>query len=68
MREKIVNVDVGNYYQITNASYEKFLDTPFTLIYRNATINDNNEEIHWVELYKINYSQIPTSFYEETFN
>ena len=62
MRTKVVNVDVGKYYHMTNESYDKFKEEPFTLIYRNATVNDELEEVHWIELYKINYSQIPTTF------
>ena len=58
MREKVVNVDVGKYYHMTNASYDKFKEKPFTLVYRNATLNDEMEEIHWIELYKINYSYL----------
>jgi len=59
MLEKVVNVDVGYYYHMTNASYDKFLKEPFELIYRNATFTDEFEEIHWIELYEINYSKIP---------
>jgi hypothetical protein len=47
---------------MTNESYDKFKEEAFTLIYRNATVNDELEEVHWIELYKINYSQIPTTF------
>ena len=65
MRTKVVNVDVGKYYHMSNTSYEKFKEDPFTLMYRNATMNDQNEEIHWIELYKINYSKVPDSYKEE---
>jgi hypothetical protein len=58
MRTNVVNVDVGKYYHMTNESYEKFKEKPFTLIYRNATQNEKFEEIHWIELYEINYSLI----------
>ncbi len=61
MRTNVINVQVGKYYHMTNASYDKFLTSPFTLIYRNATVNDQYEEIHWIELYEINYSQFPSS-------
>ena len=54
MKEKIVNIDVGKYYQMSNESYEKFLSDPFELIYRNSTYNNLGEEIHWVEIYKVN--------------
>jgi hypothetical protein len=58
MRAKVVNVDVGKYYHMTNASYDKFKEKPFTLIYRNATYNEDLEEVHWIELYEINYSSL----------
>lgn len=60
MREKVVNVDVGRYFHMTNESYDKFKEDPFTLVYRNATLNDDFEEVHWIEMYEINYSQLPT--------
>ena len=56
MRNSVVNVGVGNYYYLTNNSYEKFSKMPFELIYRNASININNIELHWIELYKIDYN------------
>jgi hypothetical protein len=55
MREKVINIDVGKYYYFTNNSYNKFNEKPFELIYRNATLNNLNEEIHWIEIYKINH-------------
>ena len=58
MRTNVVNVDVGKYYHMTNESYEKFKEKPFTLIYRNATYNEQFEEVHWIELYEIDYSFI----------
>lgn len=58
MRDNVINIDVGKYYYMTNASYNKFLEEPFSLIYRNATLDNDFEEIHWIELYEINYSQI----------
>jgi hypothetical protein len=56
MRNSVVNVDVGKYYYFSNESYEKFSKLPFELIYRNATIGNDDLELHWVELYKIDYS------------
>ena len=56
MRETIINIDVGKYYQMSNESYEKFISKPFKLIYRNATLNNIGEELHWVEVYKVNKS------------
>ncbi len=60
MRTNVINIDVGKYYYMTNASYDKFLEEPFTLVYRNATMNNDFEEIHWIELYEINYSKLST--------
>ena len=56
MRETVINIDVGKYYHMSNESYEKFISEPFELIYRNATVNDIGEELHWVEVYKVNKS------------
>jgi hypothetical protein len=56
MRNKVVNIDLGKYYYMTNESYDKFTVWPFEMAYRNATLNKDNEEIHWVEIYKINQS------------
>lgn len=56
MRNKVVNIDVGDYYYMTNESYDKFMTWPFEQVYRNATLDNKNEEIHWVEVYKINQS------------
>jgi len=61
MREKVVNVDVGRYFHMTNESYDKFKEDPFILLYRNATFNNDFEEVHWIEMYKINYSKIPST-------
>ena len=61
MREKVVNVDVGRYFHMTNESYDKFKEDPFTLVYRNATFNNDFEEVHWIEMYEINYSKIPST-------
>jgi hypothetical protein len=58
MQKNVINIDVGKYYHMTNQSYEKFNYNPFTLIYRNATVNEDFEEVHWIELYEINYTKI----------
>jgi hypothetical protein len=58
MRTNVVNVDVGKYYHMTNESYDKLKEKPFTLIYRNSTSNEQFEEIHWIELYEIDYTFI----------
>jgi len=59
MRENVINVDVGKYYHFTNQSYDKFKKEPFELVYRNATINNQNIETHWIEIYKLNRSFLP---------
>jgi len=58
MRDNVVNVDVGKYYYMTNESYDKFKQPPFELVYRNATVNSIGEEIHWVEIYAVNWSSL----------
>ncbi|MHC1625275.1 MAG: hypothetical protein ACXQS2_04685, partial [Methermicoccaceae archaeon] len=63
MREKVVNVDVGRYYYMSNESYGKFLNEPFELVYRNATLNELGEEVHWAEVYKVNWSYISSQLF-----
>jgi hypothetical protein len=58
MYNKIINVDVGYYYHFTNQSYDKFMEPPFELIYRNATMTSNHVEDHWIEVYRVNYDNI----------
>jgi len=58
MKNSVVNVEIGKYYYLTNESYEKFTKKPFDLIYRNVTMENSDIELHWVELYEINYSSI----------
>jgi len=58
MRERVVHVGFGKIAYMTNESYEKFYSQPFELTYRNATIDQNMEEIHWTELYSINWTYI----------
>ena len=58
MRDEVINVDVGKYYYMSNESYEKFSKEPFELVYRNATLNNIGEEIHWAEVYSVNMSYI----------
>lgn len=60
MRETVINIDIGKYYHMSNESYEKFISEPFELIYRNATVNGIDEELHWVEVYKVNKSYFGT--------
>jgi hypothetical protein len=52
MKNTVINVDIGKYYYLNNESYDKFSSKPFDLIYRNATINTNGDEVHWIEIYK----------------
>jgi hypothetical protein len=54
MRNNIINIDIGKYFHFSNDSYEKFSSEPFEMIYRNATLNNDDEELHWVEVYKVN--------------
>jgi hypothetical protein len=58
MKNSVVNVNVGEYFYMSNRSYNKFSTNPFKLVYRNATISNDNIELHWIELYKINYNFI----------
>jgi hypothetical protein len=54
MRDVSVNVRVTQSVYMTNESYLKFSQEPFTLVYRNATVNQDNEEIHWAAVYSVN--------------
>jgi hypothetical protein len=58
MRDVSVNVRVVLSVYMTNESYLKFSQEPFELVYRNATVNQNNEEIHWAEVYRVNWTFI----------
>jgi len=58
MRDISVNVRVLCSVYMTNESYLKFSQEPFELIYRNATVNQDNEEIHWAEVYSVNWTFI----------
>ena len=62
MRDKVVHVGFGNIVYMTNettqTAYEKFLQHPFGLIYRNATIDKNMKELHWVEVYEVNWTYL----------
>lgn len=58
MRERVVNIGVGEYYYMSNESYEKFTMQPFELVYRNATLNSMGEEMHWAEVYRINWTHL----------
>ncbi|HWR63277.1 MAG TPA: hypothetical protein VN365_02615 [Candidatus Thermoplasmatota archaeon] len=58
MRDISVNVRVLQSVYMTNESYLKFSQEPFKLVYRNATVNQENEEIHWAEVYSVNWTFI----------
>ena len=58
MREKVVNPTFREAYYMTNNSYNKFHDQPFELIYRNATLDNQMRELHWTEIYKVNWTYI----------
>jgi len=62
MKDKVVHVGFGQIVYMTNdtsqVAYEKFLRQPFELVYRNATIGENMEELHWTEVYEVNWTYI----------
>jgi len=58
MRDFSVNVRVLQCVYMTNESYLKFSQEPFELLYRNATVNQENEETHWAEVYRVNWTFI----------
>jgi len=58
MRERVVHVGFGKITYMTNESYDKFHSQLFVLAYRNATIDQNMVEIHWTEVYSINWTYI----------
>ncbi len=63
MKDVVVHVGAGLIVYMTNETsqeaYEKFLQQPFELIYRNETIDPSTEiAIHWTEVYKVNWTYI----------
>jgi hypothetical protein len=58
MRDTSVNVRVLYSVYMSNDSYQKFKLEPFQLVYRNATINQNPRELHWAEVYQVNWTFI----------
>jgi len=60
MKNDVVWVGLWNIVYMTNESYEKFSHQPFELLYRNMTLNDDMEEIHWAEVYSVNWTYIET--------
>jgi hypothetical protein len=67
MKNKVVHVGFGKITYMTNNSYDKFLKQPFEMIYRNSTLNEELEEEHWTEIFKVNWSYILDIFNEEIF-
>jgi hypothetical protein len=58
MKDKVVHVGFGKIFYMTNESYEKFSNQPFELLYRNATYDENMIEVHWSEVYSVNWTFI----------
>lgn len=58
MRNSVVYLNVDLQVHMTNESYDKFLREPFELVYRNATLDSSGEEIHWAEVYRVNWTYI----------
>lgn len=51
----------------STAGYDKFSKQPFELLYRNETSDKNlnkGEAIHWVEIYKVNWSYIEENYHD----
>lgn len=62
MRNHVVHIGFdGKKSFMTNDSYNKFLEQPFELLYRNASFNNALEEIYWTEVYQVNWSFIEES-------
>jgi hypothetical protein len=58
MRKTSVNIRVLWSVYMTNDSYLKFQAEPFELVYRNVTVNQNLEVVHWAEVYSVNWTFI----------
>lgn len=58
MKDSVVYLNVDLYVHMSNESYEKFSKEPFELVYRCATLDSNGEEVHWAEVYRVNWSYI----------
>jgi hypothetical protein len=58
MKEKVVHVGFAKIFYMTNESYEKFLHQPFELLYRNVTIDEEMNLVHWAEVYKVNWTYL----------
>ncbi|MCD6411084.1 MAG: hypothetical protein J7L20_01455 [Thermoplasmata archaeon] len=58
MRNSVVYLNVDLHVKMSNESYNKFSREPFEMVFRNATLDDHGREIHWAEVYRINWSYI----------
>ena len=66
MKYNVVHIGFnGTKIHMTNdtwtAAYDKFLNQPFELVYRNESLNINrvrNESAHWTEIYKVNWTYL----------
>jgi hypothetical protein len=58
MRDVVCHVGFGIIIYISDAAYAKFQSEPFELIHRETTVDSNNEEIHWTEIYRVNWTYI----------
>lgn len=58
MRTVVVDLAVLRNVYMTNESYNKFFCSPFELIYRNATLDNQMKEVHWTEIYEVNWTYI----------
>jgi len=63
MRDVVVHVNFKKTVYMTNessqAAYDKFLDQPFELLYRNETIDPTmGEALRWAEVYEVNWTHI----------
>ena len=63
MKDKILNIAFAESFYMRNESYDKFQVEPYTLIYRNATIDPiTMEETHWAEIYEIDWEYVERYF------
>jgi hypothetical protein len=65
MKNDVVHVHFGLIKYMTNetwtAAYDKFLNQPFDMIYRNETMEvdqETLEPLHWAEVYEVNWTYI----------
>jgi hypothetical protein len=63
MRNDIIELGLWRNLNMSNQSYDKFLEQPFELIYRNVTLNAVGQEEHWIEIFEVNWTYIEKYFY-----